>query len=273
MRLLLIFVLFLACLSSCSSEQNKREPVDRDVSEKSRIKPILSSINKDSIVKTFQNWYDYHYFNIKLSQPFNAFDVDSTSINKTVFLNKLKTGDFVAFKMAAVNDTPIYKLYRPAYLEQTIRSTLIQLSESELKNYDREGEPFPNYSFEDINGRVYTSLSSRGKIIWVKCWFINCVACVKEFPELNKIVDAHKSDSNMLFISLALDSKEQLQVFLKQRPFKFEVIPLQGDFMSNRLKLQMYPTHFLIDRDGVIIKVTNTEKEMLPFFVKAIKEL
>lgn len=272
MKLLLIVALFLACLASCSSEPKKRGPVGSDVPDQQVIKPILFAINKDSIIGTFDNWYDYHYFNIKLSQPFNAFDVDSTSIEKEVFLNKLKGGDFVAFKTASLKDTPTYQLYRPSNLEPSIRSTLIQLADTELRNYNREGKSFPHYSFEDINGRVYTSLSMRGKIIWMKCWFIDCVACVREFPELNKIVDAHKSDSNTLFISLALDSKEQLQVFLKQRPFKFEVIPLQGEFISNKLNLQMYPTHFLIDGDGVIVKVTNSEKEMLPFFVKAIKD-
>ena len=54
----------------------------------------------------------------------------------------------------------------------------------------------------------------------VKCWFIHCVACIKEFPELNELVKINETNENVLFISLAEDNSKDLKTFFKQNPIK-----------------------------------------------------
>jgi len=258
---------FLSCQYDKKNAENPGSPAQAPK------EPAVISfrINEDSVLRSYESWYDYYYYNISLSQVFKALDADSVTIGKMAFLQKLGTGNFAPFKIAQINDTPVYKLGKLISPDKNIQSTIIQLSGYEISNTQREGQTLPHYTFKDINGNIYTNSSTKGKVIWLKCWFINCVACVKEFPELNRIVEANKSDPDVLFISLASDSKEQLQDFLTKRPFGFSVVPNQGNYMSDKLKLHMYPTHFLINREGVITKVTNSEKEMLPFFNEAIK--
>jgi cytochrome oxidase Cu insertion factor (SCO1/SenC/PrrC family) len=88
-----------------------------------------------------------------------------------------------------------------------------------------EGTKMSEFNFIDLNGKNYDKSSTKGKIVVLKCWFIHCVACVKEFPELNKLVDENKNRNDILFISLAMDSKQDLIKFLKTKEFKYNVIP------------------------------------------------
>jgi peroxiredoxin len=127
-----------------------------------------------------------------------------------------------------------------------------------------EGKELPNYQFEDIAGHKYNNVNTRGKIIVLKCWFIHCVACVKEFPELNKLVDNYKNRKDILFVSLAFDNKKDLKSFLKMHRFNYDVVPNQQTFMMDRLSINTFPTHIIIGKDGKIRKAVDNYKDLLP---------
>ena len=105
----------------------------------------------------------------------------------------------------------------------------------------------------------------------MKCWFIHCVACVREFPECNKLVDENANRKDILFISLASDSKKDLTKFLKTKQFKYAAIPETDNYMTAKLNIDEYPTHLLIDKTGKIIKVVNSIEELEPFLKKRLK--
>jgi thiol-disulfide isomerase/thioredoxin len=46
----------------------------------------------------------------------------------------------------------------------------------------------------------------KGKIVVIKCWYIHCAACIKEFPEVNNLVRKYKDRKDIIFISLAEDT-------------------------------------------------------------------
>jgi hypothetical protein len=59
------------------------------------------------------------------------------------------------------------------------------MASTEMAHFKMEGTPIPGFNFTDLNDKVYNQSTTRGKIVILKCWFIHCVACLKEFPELN----------------------------------------------------------------------------------------
>ena len=103
-----------------------------------------------------------------------------------------------------------------------------------------------------------------GKVVVLKCWFIHCLSCVQEMPELNEFVEKYKSKNDILFISLAFDSKEKLDSFLLTDKFSYAVLPVPQSFMEDSLKVSGYPTHFIIDKIGIIRKVVTDYHEMIP---------
>ena len=85
---------------------------------------------------------------------------------------------------------------------------------------------------------------------------------MKYMPSLKEMVTLYTNRNDILFVSLAFDNKEALTAFLKKRTFIYSVVPDQEDFMRDVLKLHMYPTHFIINKQGLITKVVNEGKAL-----------
>ena len=128
-----------------------------------------------------------------------------------------------------------------------------------------EGSQLPNFEFTDLNENTYTAENTKGKTLILKTWFINCKACVAEFPELNELVENYKNNNELIFLSLALDKKKELEKFLQKKDFKYQVIPNQREFIDKKLNLQVYPSHIIVDKNGTILKVVNNASEMIAY--------
>jgi peroxiredoxin len=258
----LIWGLFISA-SSCSNG-------DRDTLNKKSTDQKIENFDTrpENILKDYKTWYSYTYYNIRLAQDFIGLDSNSKSLNKTQFLNNLATGKFLAIKTTVKDNLPTYKLYKLNNTDVDITSTMMQLASHELSNYQMEGKEIPDFNFTDLNGTTYNKATTKGKILILKCWFIHCVACVREFPELNKLVDEYRQDNNIKFVSLASDNKENLISFLKDRQFKYAVVPNSDSYMTQSLGIQEYPTHIFVDPDGKIQKVVNSVDDLIAFLQK-----
>ena len=222
------------------------------------------NVNFKSIEKDFIQWWTYHNENIILSSNFIAIDNSSNIISKEVFLQNLTSGDFIPLKLDSENKATYYKLYR---LDQTadknIRNTIKQTSSISYEHFKMEGKNFPEFNFKDLNEIEYTTQNTKNKIIILKTWFIACKACVAEMPELNELTKKYNDRKDTVFISLALDSDEDLNQFLLKKQFNYAVVSKQKDFINNKLNANIYPTHIVIDKNGVIKKVINKASELI----------
>ncbi len=222
-----------------------------------------------TLTDDYMTWYTYTYNNVHLSQDFIGLNVDSAVIDKPAFFNKLLRDKVFAFKIGTKGDNDVYKLYPLTAKDESIKAVIKEMASTEIRNFKMEGTEMPTFTFTDISGNNYDNSSTKGKLIVLKCWFIHCVACVQEFPDLNKLVNNYKNDDNILFISLASDNKEDLIKFLKTKKFKYAVVPEMKNFMNNDLNITQYPTHILIDKTGKIVKVVNRIEDLVPFLDKA----
>ena len=224
------------------------------------------NINFESIEKDFMKWWTYHNNNIKLSTRFTAISSSSNIISKEIFLKNLTSGDFIPLKLASENKTTYYKLFRlNKTTNKDIRSTIKNISSIAYEHFKMEGKNFPEFNFKDINGVEYTNQNTKNKIIILKTWFIACKPCVAEMPELNQLVKKYKNRKDIVFISLALDSNEKLSQFISTMEFNYSVVSKQREFITNQLNLGIYPTHIVIDKNGVIKKVVNKASEMISY--------
>jgi len=209
----------------------------------------------------FINWWNYQSNTIRLAGNYIPLNQESEKISKEEFLIELTSGKFIPIQLISQDNTHHYQLFpinekAPISISQTIKSNAI----TELKFYKMEGVAFPNFNWTDLQGNTYTNNTTKGKILVIKCWFINCYACIKEFPDLNALVETYSTRKDIKFISLALDEEEELNNFLKKNKFNYQVVPDQSDFLKHDLNIRYYPTHFIIDKKGKVLKVvTNFE--------------
>ncbi|MBF4493094.1 TlpA family protein disulfide reductase [Flavobacterium sp. MR2016-29] len=231
---------FLLILNFCSAQNKFGNP---------EVDPI-------QIQKNYTEWSVYQNKKIMLSRDFTALDSSSKEISKEAFLDQLANGNFIPIRLKTDNSTYYYKLFKILPKTDTsIKATINQIGFDAYKNYKMEGTAFPKFSFKDLEGNLVTNESMKGKIIVIKCWYIHCTPCIREFPQVNKLVEEYKDRKDILFISLAEDSAEQLKLFLARKPLSYAVIPDMKVYMNEALQLNSFPTHFILNKEGLIAKV------------------
>lgn len=261
----LLWVIFfmVSCKPAIKNEEAKKDVIVEKKSERSDPKADLPEFSLASITADFNAYWIYHYQNVKLYRNFLATDEHNKPISKTAFLIKLTTGKFLPLLIHTENSGGSYKLVKiPAHLEKDGGAVIADYAKTQLRYFKMERKPIPEFSFKDVNGVEYSSENTKGKIVLFKCWFIGCVTCVKEMPELNKMVEKYKNRKDILFISLAIDDKKPLQEFLTKTKFEYATVPNQEKYMTEKLKVNAYPTHFLINKNGILVKTVDTETEI-----------
>ncbi|MDG4951270.1 TlpA family protein disulfide reductase [Weeksellaceae bacterium KMM 9724] len=256
--------IFSVLLLSCKVEgeiQENTEPV-------ASIEPNLAF---DDVVSDFNKWWTYHNEYILLSSNFTGLNEESDTIEQKQFLEQLTTGNYIPLKIDSNDNSNTYKLFElDSTTNKNIVSTIKSESQKNLKYYNMLGSQFPEFEFTDLEGVTYSNENTKGKTIVLKTWFINCKACILEFPELNDLVDKYQEKDNIVFLSIALDEKVALEKFMKTKEFKYKVIPNQSEFITETLGLYVYPTHIIIDQNGIIRKVVNNASLMIDFLENEI---
>jgi thiol-disulfide isomerase/thioredoxin len=118
-------------------------------------------------------------------------------------------------------------------------------------NSFKDGEKFKGDKFTDINGNKYDLKTLSNKIYVINFWFINCPPCRQEMPELNKVVEKYKENKDVVFIAIALDSKYDINKFLKTSPFNYNIVE-NGKYYSDKYSVDGFPTHVIVGKDGLI---------------------
>ncbi|MFL0062204.1 TlpA family protein disulfide reductase [Tenacibaculum maritimum] len=207
--------------------------------------------------KSYEAWKTYYKENIDLMSTFIPLDNIGSKMNKGTFLSLLRTGAYIPIKLKGSNKRH-YQLFNLSKTsDEKIAKEVKAAATIARLYYKMEGKKLPEYNFIDLDGVAYNKADTKGKILVLKCWFINCKICVEEFPELNKLVDRYKDNKNITFVSLAFDKRNKLKAFLEKKAFKYAVIPEQKKYMSKKLKIKQYPTHIIVDSNGTILKMVN----------------
>lgn len=112
------------------------------------------------------------------------------------------------------------------------------------------GDEALDFSVNDIRGNAYTLSELRGKVVVVNFWFVECKPCVMEIPELNRLADKY-AGKNVVFLGLATNDQGALEKFLKQTPFKYNLVPSSKEIVE-QYGVAVFPTHLVIDQRSMI---------------------
>lgn len=159
----------------------------------------------------------------------------------------MMTGYYKVRNNEKVNDEfTIYRLTDEEYVKN-----FESMPKPKESDYFRTGKSFEHFKTTDISGKKINTRELTGKIIVLNFWFINCPPCIMEMPELNKIADAYRSDSSIVFLAVALDKKYDLEEFLKRTNFKYTIID-NGRYVADQYSIRSYPTNVIVDPEGKV---------------------
>jgi len=106
------------------------------------------------------------------------------------------------------------------------------------------------FNFTDINGKLLSSDTLKGKIIVMNFWGIFCGPCIMEMPELNALVEKMKG-KEIVFIAPAISTPKEMLInnFLPKHPFNYQIVLVNQDDYS----VTSFPTHIVIDQNLRVI--------------------
>ncbi len=225
------------------------------------LKPVVPA---ESILKNMNTLLSYNEEHLQLGGDFLAYDTQGRAISKGQLLKQTAGGGYLPLRVSLKQGTQAYQLYKlPANTNDDVRVMLKQIGYTDYGIYQTVGKPLPPFHYVDLNGHVYTSANTRGKIMVLKAWSISCVPCVNEMPELSKLVEKYKNRNDIIFVSIAYDSRSKLQSFMKNRAFGYAVVPVPMTYMQDTLKIAGYPAHWVINKQGVVVSMSYDKSEMM----------
>lgn len=124
-----------------------------------------------------------------------------------------------------------------------------RLTESEL------GASAPDFSFTRLESRETARLSDfAGKVVLINWWATWCAPCLEELPDLNELQTKY-ADRGLVVLTISDETPETLIDFENDLPLE-----TTAGFVENsdelpdpyRRTLQVRPTSYVIDRDGII---------------------
>lgn len=242
MRLKKCFLVFqVSCVFlACRDQPKKSEPV----------------LRPDKITQDMMTWLYYNRDQMRWSADFKALDTNSHLMGKGDFLYILTTGKYLPVKIKTADSSLSYQLYKlNNIVDKEIIEQIKTKAQIAYQYHQLEGQKLPSFNFIDLNGHVYNPATTKGKVVVLNCWFINCQRCVEEMPDLNKIVQQTKKRNDIIFIGLAFDKADDLKTFLSKRRFDYAIVPEKKDYLVNVLGIVYYPTHLIVDREGRIAKI------------------
>ena len=139
------------------------------------------------------------------------------------------------------------------YIKTSSRTEVDAFLASSATNKPANGELkiAPPFSGTDLSGNPIKLSDYKGKIVVINAWFIGCVPCIAEMPELNQLVNSYAKEKDIIFLGLTPDKTEELSKFLQKKSFKYSVVNnLKG---MQPYEFTIYPQHIVIDQNGNIV--------------------
>ena len=257
------FILCLFAFWACKNEVKSGTKNDVKTETKTEAKFGAPVVPPAIIFKDFTSFWAYTNEQIHLYEDFIGIDSTAHPLSREDFYRTLATGDYLPVRLSSTDGKNYYQLQKvPSGLNSDITRTVTNWASKEYNFYLLEGAALPKYNFVDLDGKTYTPESTKGKIVVLKCWFLKCMPCIAEIPTLNRIKSEYKNRNDILFLSICLDSKDGLKTFLKTTQFDYTQIGDQKKFLQDKLHIEGYPTHFVINKEGLIVRKTQKYEEM-----------
>lgn len=122
------------------------------------------------------------------------------------------------------------------------------------------GKDAPAFTIELFDGTKFSSQQLAGKNYLLYFWFSGCPPCAKIAPHLARLQRAFEA-RNFIVIAvnadrlLELETTDQQRVaYVKKEGFTFPVGHLNKEMQEAYGNVNVYPTLFLVDTKGVIVK-------------------
>ncbi len=217
-------------------------------------------------------------------KPISEYKQDSTILVKdsaglvlapSEWFEQVKSGLYTIEAKAFENDVPVEFLFRKSTAEEikALSPPPVKRPPMTLAGFTTY-QPMGKFSVTDIQGKVHSNETIKGKIAVIVFWYKDANACKEQAPDLNRLVDKYKN-KGVEFLAVTYDPAQDVLDFIAKNPFRFAIAADVEDMIID-LKISKYPTHVVVDKEGIVqfvnIGHTGDAFEMLEKEIKLIQQ-
>ena len=128
---------------------------------------------------------------------------------------------------------------------------------------------FPNLEIQ--NKKIFSSLGPKYTLI--DFWFSSCKPCLEQIPVYKKIYTKYKNDGFEI-INISSDRTEDISKWKKlitEKELNWVHFLDENGVLTRHYSINKYPTSFLLDSEGKIIKKDSTPEELERFLKENIQ--
>lgn len=123
-----------------------------------------------------------------------------------------------------------------------------------LRLLPKIGEPAPDFVAPTVDGRLVRLSDLQGQPVWLNFWGSWCPPCRSEFPEMQAAYESFLQPNGVVVLAISLDEPPEAAAgfaALNDGTFPILTDPKRA-FTGPAYPIANFPTHILIDREGVI---------------------
>lgn len=119
----------------------------------------------------------------------------------------------------------------------------------------KEGAKAPDFSAQQIDGKVFTLSSLQGKYVVLDFWGSWCRWCIKGMPDMKAAYEKHKDKMEIVGIACRDTEKQWKDATAKYEiPWISTLNPPANDLVK-LYEVQGFPTKIVLDPQGNILKI------------------
>ena len=112
------------------------------------------------------------------------------------------------------------------------------------------GQPAPEFTSNDLQGRELSLADLKGKVVLLNFWGLWCAPCRTELPELGALYDELKGQPFEILAINVGDESDAVARYLLEAGISFPVVADQGH--SRLYGVRTYPTNVILDPRGIV---------------------
>ncbi|MBQ6208898.1 MAG: TlpA family protein disulfide reductase [Prevotella sp.] len=112
----------------------------------------------------------------------------------------------------------------------------------------KEGEPFPTFSEKDIEGRIWTNDSVKGRVMVLNLWYSGCGPCRAEMPILS---EWKEQLPKVMFFSATYHDAETAKRITDKHHFTWTHF-IEAKGMMSWIGTEGFPLTIVVDKKGIV---------------------
>ncbi len=114
------------------------------------------------------------------------------------------------------------------------------------------GREAPDFSVTALDGQTYTLSDFRGQPVWINFWASWCPPCRAENPDIQAVYEANK-DGGLVVLAIAIgETSGAVRGYAERTGLTYTIGLDEGTDIAANYRIVGIPTHFFVDRDGVL---------------------